>query len=45
MLTLVRLERRARQVEIHEAPSTPMPFWLCVCGGVRACVCFCVPAY
>ena len=28
ILTLVRLVRRARLVEIHEAPSAPMPFRL-----------------
>ena len=45
MSTLVRLVRRARLVEIHEAPPAPMPFRLCVCVCVRArarawvCVC------
>ena len=42
--TLVRLVRRARLVEIHEAPSALMPFSLCVfvCVCARACVCVCV---
>ena len=43
--TLVRQVRRARLVEIHEAPSAPMPFRLracvCVCVCVRVCVCVC----
>ena len=48
MSTLVRLVRRARLVEIHEAPSTPMPFRLraraCefVCVRVRVCLQACV---
>ena len=42
ILTLVRLVRRARLVKIHEAPPAPMPFRLCVCVRVRACVRACV---
>ena len=40
--TLVRLVRRARLVEIHEAPSAPMSFRLCVI--VCVCVCACARA-
>ena len=35
ILTLVRLVRRARLVNMHKAPSTPMPFYLCVCARAR----------